>query len=893
MLHAELGRCFLLATTGVFVLVSLGCTADGAPDSGDSPSEPNSAGGQSAASPCQGLDLFDECDTDGDVCTLEHCGVGGDCVWDDIVDTCEAQNNNPCLTHQCEPATGCVAVAFNVDAACDDDEPCTTDDYCWQLDGLAGYCTGVAIEMDDGNECTKDICDEAGVVSHIPFSGDPCETGAFCGDGVCVEGVCELSAASECNDGIACTADSCDPVTGDCLNTVADGFCVIDSVCVPAHETSADNACLVCDPGLNDSAWTASDALCEDGSGCTVDACDAALGCQKTVLDGEACDDGSACTTDDACVAGACVGTEVDCEDNNTCTLDFCFAGSGCLHFGLSGGCDDGDACTVLDECALGECISGAAIDCSDGDPCTTDAPCEAGSCAGSVAIVCDDGNACTTDPGCVGGVCPAAVAIVCDDGDACNGVESCQVGKCVAGVALSCSDDNPCTADSCDPGAGCLFAPLDVPCDDGDSCTIGDTCAVGGCLPGAPLLCNDNDQCTDDVCTAEGGCKHVQVFKPCDDGDACTTGDTCSGGVCAGPLPASCDDNNACTSDSCDAAVGCQHAPLAGGCDDDDACTTADSCVDGVCQSGGVLDCDDGNACTSATCDAGVGCVQTKLTDTPCDDGNLCTNNGCVGGACQVLSLVDCTDGEQCTSDGCNAATGCHNDALADGTGCDDGDACSGVCTLVEKFQVLAPHPGFPAFAFIGFGPIPPESVVFFNPTAQTIFEVDESGAARLHGPVAHVEGLSQEDGAKSWSVDCNFTVRDGPGSGGPFIQEQFQTAFQDQWTYFDMVSGACTMGTSDGAWSLSFTEKPAAGVFPFQKGPGASSFTEALGYSNWADYVLVHNGVTFTEDVNGETLNTDFHGKLAPIDECANLDSCQLGACVAGEPVGGPLCE
>jgi len=53
----------------------------------------------------------------------------------------------------------------------------------------------------------------------------------------------------------------------------------------------------VCDP-----------ALCDDGNACTADSCDPAGCVQTPVPDGSACDDGSAATLGDRCVSGACQG---------------------------------------------------------------------------------------------------------------------------------------------------------------------------------------------------------------------------------------------------------------------------------------------------------------------------------------------------------------------------------------------------------------------------------------------------------------------------------------------------------------------------------------------------------------------------------------------------------
>ena len=53
-------------------------------------------------------------------------------------------------------------------------------------------------------------------------------------------------------------------------------------------------------------------ADCDDGNACTTDTCNASTGCASSpVADGAACDDGDACTSGDACAAGACTGALV------------------------------------------------------------------------------------------------------------------------------------------------------------------------------------------------------------------------------------------------------------------------------------------------------------------------------------------------------------------------------------------------------------------------------------------------------------------------------------------------------------------------------------------------------------------------------------------------------
>ena len=91
---------------------------------------------------------------------------------------------------------------------------------------------------------------------------------------------------------------------------------------------------------------------------------------------------------------------ELDCDDNNTCTQDYCDSLCiQCKHTALPSGtlCDDGDACTENDECVEGNC-QGTLIICDDGDPCTDDF-CDplTGECEYEPKS-CDDGNPYTDD---------------------------------------------------------------------------------------------------------------------------------------------------------------------------------------------------------------------------------------------------------------------------------------------------------------------------------------------------------------------------------------------------------------------------------------------------------------------------------------------------------------
>lgn len=66
------------------------------------------------------------------------------------------------------------------------------------------------------------------------------------------------------------------------------------------------------------------------------------------------CDDNNVCTHTDTCISGICVGVEVDCYDNNPCTIDKCVDGIGCMEQQqeIQGTCIPG--CVQDSDCPVG-----------------------------------------------------------------------------------------------------------------------------------------------------------------------------------------------------------------------------------------------------------------------------------------------------------------------------------------------------------------------------------------------------------------------------------------------------------------------------------------------------------------------------------------------------------
>ncbi len=659
------------------------------------------------------------CD-DGDACsTADTCDVGK-CVGGAAAN---CDDKNPCTDDSCDKAKGCVHLANS--AACSDDNACTAVDLCADATCVAGK----AVDCDDKNPCTNELCDAVvgcaiSANSNACDDGDACTTADTCDVGKCVGG-----AKPDCDDKNPCTTDTCDVKAGCKHENLATGVVCADAKCDGlTHSDPATCFSGVCIPGPK--------ASCDDGNVCSDDSCDPAAGCKKA-NNLAICDDGTACTKGDACKNGACqAGAPLLCDDGNPCSVDACDPTKGCVASNST----DGTGCKVAScgadgsfdkgsTCAAGKCTSlGAPESCDDKNPCTDD--------------LCSPTGGCTHQNN----------SAVCDDKDACSSGDQCVAGSCKPGAAVTCDDKNGCTDDKCDKALGCVFTNNTSTCDDASVCTKGDKCGDGACIPGVVVDCDDKNVCTDEFCDAQKGCVSNFNTKGCDDGNACTDADTCDGsGICKGAVGAvNCDDLDPCTSDSCDTSGGCTHKAAPDGtvckdagcsdsgftakavcgagkcgaapailscddkngcttdvcntlqgcvhvnnssvCEDGNACTTGDTCAGGACK-GVVKACDDKNPCTDNSCDGSSGCVYDANTSL-CDDGNQCTTGDvCSVGSCAGGKAPNCDDANPCTNDSCDPGKGCvhSNNAVGcnDGNACTSGDVCGGgICAGSTQVQ-------------------------------------------------------------------------------------------------------------------------------------------------------------------------------------------------------------
>ncbi len=645
---------------------------------------------------------------DGNACNGTLVCTNNACVLDSKTVVSCAATGKQCTANQCNPANGKCETSNTVNGT-----PCGGPELCGGVGQCqAGVCNGPNGCGDDGNPCTTAVCGSTGTCSQTNNTGT-CDDGNVCTVGdACSAGACK-SGANQCQ----CKTDA------DCAaldnGNLCDGVLMCsNNQCVPKP-----NSVVSCPPSAG---------------ACQANQCDPKTGqcAQANKQNGTPCDDTDSCTTSGQCFGGACLVGQVNCNDNNVCTIDSCDPKTGCKHTNTIAQCNDNNPCTPIDVCLNGVC-QGPFNNCAcqndsqcqqDNNACNGTLSCQQGTCKvkpGSV-IVCDPSkntaclaNTCQTATGaCL--LLPKQAGTPCNDANTCTGGDVCSFGTCIGvpancddavgctldacdakigcthvGQGALCNDNNVCTTDSCDLVAGCLTTPaLGGKCDDGSACTSGDVCGVVGgkpaCVGGAALTCNDNNPCTTDTCDPKVGCVSTpQNGAACNDNTACTTNDVCTAGACVGTkLP--CNDNNPCTTDTCNPQTGCVFTQSGNNCNDNNACTTGDTCVQGQCLGAGKLNCDDANPCTADSCSPQTGCLNTAGTG-PCNDNNPCTSNDTCGAKGCAGTSKACDDGNTCTTDSCDKATGnCvfapNSAACSDGNNCTS-EACSGgSCKVTPK---------------------------------------------------------------------------------------------------------------------------------------------------------------------------------------------------------------
>jgi len=352
-----------------------------------------------------------------------------------------AQNTDPCGNKVTGPCTGggggtCLFTifTFTVDILCSDSDN----------DGTADVSSCTSWKQSAGGVC-------AGALDTDPGTGSKCNCSSIDITGLHTG----CSTAADCDDGIACTTDSCEIVGNN-------GTC--------SHTT-------------NDSA-------CDDGNECTTDTCVAASGCSNTPNTGAACGSSSdtVCDNPDTCDANGV------CQPNNEPTTTVCRADAG--------DCDVAENCDGAGSCPA-DGFEPAGTQCGD----TTDTVCDNPDTCNATGQCANDNNEPTTT------VCRADTGD-CDVAENCDGAGSCPAdGFEPPGTACGSSTDTACdNPDTCNATGTCQpnNEPNGTSCADGTVCNGTEVCSNGTCNPGTPLNCDDGNVCTADSCNPTTGCVNV-----------------------------------------------------------------------------------------------------------------------------------------------------------------------------------------------------------------------------------------------------------------------------------------------------------------------------------------------------------------------------------------------
>lgn len=259
-------------------------------DEGESCDDGNTTDSDGCASVCQ----LDSCIAQTpDFPTAPICDDGAPCT----VDSCNQNSGNCDHVVDCDDGVSCTVDACIADECvstpdngrCNDGKFCNGEEICnAQLNCRAG----TPPNCSDGVGCTSDTCSaQANACVNTPNDA-LCDDAVFCnGDEVCTPGVgCQGVGARDCDDGVACTEDSCSGVSDACVNTAFNDRCpdtdCTNGICVPGEgcDSSPNGLCstttttfeipLVCGDANRDGKVLSSDSLLILRTAVLLDTCD-------------------------------------------------------------------------------------------------------------------------------------------------------------------------------------------------------------------------------------------------------------------------------------------------------------------------------------------------------------------------------------------------------------------------------------------------------------------------------------------------------------------------------------------------------------------------------------------------------------------------------------------
>lgn len=526
-------------------------------------------------------------------------------------------------------------------------------------------CTTVGQACDDGDPCTtNDVYD-----ANCDCAGTP-EPDSD-GDGVCdaldqCPGQDDALIGTACDDGDSCTDNDTYDANCGCVGT-------------PVGDSDGDGVCDTLDqcPGQDDALIG---TACDDGDACTTnDTYDANCGCVGTpepdsdgdgvcdALDqcpglndnliGTSCDDGDPCTENDTYDANCgCVGTPVgDSDGDGVCdTLDQC-PGQDDALIGTS--CDDGDVCTDNDVYDANCNCAGTPSADNDGD----------GYCANEDP---NDNDPCTPDPN--AGACDPCTDFTVDgfesgfgnwnDGgnDAARVASNANTGTYSIRIRDNSGASSSTFSDSHDFSlydeirVEFSYFPnsmengedffLEISSNGGSSYSNvqtwvsgthfsngvreNESVVISGPFTATTVLrfrndaSGNNDQIFLDDIVLRTCAVSCTAGATCDDGDACTENDVYDANCdCAGTPVGDSDGDGVC--DAEDQCPGQDDALIGTSCDDGDACTTSDI-YDANCNCAGTYEDKDGDGlCVGDDPDDNDGCNPDPNSPAcaPCGD--------------------------------------------------------------------------------------------------------------------------------------------------------------------------------------------------------------------------------------------------------------------------------
>jgi len=263
------------------------------------------------------------------------------------------------------------------------------------------------------------------------------------------------------------------------------------------------------------------------------------------------------------------------------------------------------------------------------------------------------------------------------------------QCGDGVVDAGEECDDGNNRQGDCC--SAFCEQLSSGTACEDGQFCTVDDTCDGDGRCVGAGDPCEQPDgdsNCAESCNEESNACDAPDPdASACDDGVYCNGSDLCASGECSWHSGSPCsgpDDDTDCR-ESCDEATHDCNAPDEAGapCNDGRFCTSGETCnAAGVCEGGSATCYPDGDGDCAEACDElADSCTAFDDEGAACNDGLFCTaTDRCDGrGSCRGWGdPCSASDGDADCSEACDESAGSCSAPEVDGSPCSDGLACT-----------------------------------------------------------------------------------------------------------------------------------------------------------------------------------------------------------------------